>query len=152
MAHQAITGMEIGRGMNLEKMLVVVLFTLHCAPAVEMHAGQAHKPRQTTGLQMLDSTPPGSARVAATIISIDTLNGQISITCLIDEILGYGAGSPVIIPKTTISAGIVPGFHYVIPEVKQSVVIDMRHIMRPDKGGKSQDVIWQITWIEPDGN
>ena len=140
------------RILRLLKVLVMASLATYCAPTIQLQANHADEPKNVTVRQLPKPTPPGSATVAATIISIDTLNGQISITCLIDEILGYGAGSPVIIPKTTISAGIVPGFHYVIPEVKQSVVIDMRHIMRPDKGGKSQDVIWQITWIEPDGN
>ena len=144
--------MEMRRILRLLKVLVMASLATYCAPTIQLQANHADEPKNVTVRQLPKPTPPGSATVAATIISIDTLNGQISITCLIDEILGYGAGSPVIIPKTTISAGIVPGFHYVIPEVKQSVVIDMRHIMRPDKGGKSQDVIWQITWIEPDGN
>ena len=140
------------RILRLLKVLVMASLATYCAPTIQLQANHADEPKNVTVRQLPKPTPPGSATVAATIISIDTLNGQISITCLIDEILGYGAGSPVIIPKTTISAHIVPGFHYSIPEVKQSVVIDMRHIMRPDKGGKSQDVIWQITWIEPDGN
>ena len=140
------------RILRLLKVLVMASLAAHCAPLVEVQANRADGPEKVTVRQLPRPIPPGSSKVAATIISIDTLNGQVSITCLINEILGYGAGSPVIIPKTTISAHIVPGFHYSIPEVKQSVVIDMRHIMRPEKDRKFQDDIWQITWIEPDGN
>ena len=145
--------MEMRSIIRLLKVLVVASLATYCAPTIQLQANHADEPKNVTVRQLPKPTPPGSATVAATVISIDTLNnGQISVTCLIDEILGYGAGSPVIIPKTTISAQIVPGFHYVIPEVRQSVVIDMRHIMRPEKGGKYQDLIWQITWIEPDSN
>lgn len=91
---------------------------------------------------------PGTAWVAASIMSIDSLETQLKITLHIGKVTGYGAATPVIIPQSIITARMRHGVNFLMPSDEREVKILLRHIP-PGRGEYFNGGVWQIIWIEP---
>ena len=129
--------------------VAIILFTASCGAGVQA-VGQADNPSGQVPMQprIEEALAPGTAKVFARIMSIDSTKSRTILTIRIDKILSYGSATPILIPGSSITAPVPPGATFALPDEVGGIAILLRYL-QPGRGAISRRETWQIIWIYP---